>query len=60
MSGSTISIIAITAAFTALAFIVALIVIATAGASKIAAEQRMEDLKKREGCCSCKKRKEKE
>lgn len=49
MSGSTISIIAITAAFTALAFIVALIVIATAGASKIAAEQRMEDLKKREG-----------
>lgn len=49
MTGSTISVIVITAAFAALAFVLAFIIVATAGASKIAAEQRMEEFKKKEG-----------
>lgn len=49
MTGSTISIILITAAFALLAFVIAYILSYTFGASKIAADKRMEELKKREG-----------
>lgn len=49
MTGSTISIIVITAAFALLAFVIALILSYTFGSSKIAADKRMEELKKQEG-----------
>ena len=49
MTGSTISVIIITAAFALLAFVIALILSYTFGSSKIAAEKRMEELKKQEG-----------
>lgn len=48
MSGSTISIIVITAAFSLLAFILAFILASLLGASKIAADKRMEELKKQQ------------
>lgn len=49
MTGSTISIIIITAAFALLAFVIAFILSYTLGSSKIAADKRMEELKKQEG-----------
>lgn len=49
MSGSLISTIALTIAFAALAFVLAYILISTLAKSKIAADKRMEDFKKREG-----------
>lgn len=49
MTGSTISIILITLSFALLAFVVAFIISSLASANKIAAEKRVEDLKKREG-----------
>ena len=49
MTGSTISIILITAAFALLAFVIAYILSYTLGSSKIAADKRMEELKKQEG-----------
>ena len=49
MTGSTISVIIITVAFALLAFVIALILSYTFGSSKIAAEKRMEELKKQEG-----------
>lgn len=49
MTGSTISVILITVSFALLAFVVAFIISSLASANKIAAEKRVEDLKKREG-----------
>ena len=49
MTGSTISVIIITAAFALLAFVIAFILSYTFGSSKIAADKRMEELKKQEG-----------
>lgn len=49
MTGSTISVIIITAAFALLAFILAFILSYTLGSSKIAADKRMEELKRQEG-----------
>lgn len=49
MTGSTISIILITLSFALLAFVVAFIISSLASANKIAAEKRVEELKKREG-----------
>ena len=49
MTGSTISVIIITVAFALLAFVIAFILSYTFGASKIAADKRMEELKKKEG-----------
>ena len=49
MTGSTISVIIITVAFALLAFVIALILSYTFGSSKIAADKRMEELKKQEG-----------
>ena len=49
MTGSTISVIIITAAFALLAFILAFILSYALGSSKIAADKRMEELKKQEG-----------
>lgn len=49
MTGSTISVILITASFTLLAFVVAFIISSMVSANKIAAEKRIEDLNKREG-----------
>lgn len=49
MTGSTISVILITLSFALLAFVVAFIISSLASANKIAAEKRVEDLKKREG-----------
>lgn len=49
MTGSTISVILITAAFALLAFVIAYILSYTLGSSKIAADKRMEALKKQEG-----------
>ena len=49
MTGSTISVIIITAAFALLAFVIAFILSYTFGASKIATDKRMEEFKKKEG-----------
>ena len=49
MTGSTISVIIITVAFALLAFVIAFILSYTFGSSKIAADKRMEELKKQEG-----------
>lgn len=49
MTGSTISVILITASFALLAFVVAFIISSMVSANKIAAEKRIEDLNKREG-----------
>lgn len=49
MTGSIISVILLTASFAFLAFVIAFIVFSLVSAEKIAAEKRLEDLKKREG-----------
>lgn len=49
MNGSLISTILITVAFSALAFVLAYILVSTVGKSKIDTNKRMEDFKKREG-----------